>query len=826
LNKERPGNLSMKTSNKLFHPVFIGVFFISMAILSLEVILTRVFSFSIWYHFAYLTISIALLGFGSSGAVLAAYPKILDKGGKKILVIVSVLSCVLIIAAFLIISRHPVELTDHIEMRLVVSLALHFVGVSLPFFFAGIAIAVSLAMFSEDVSYLYFWDLFGAAIGSLLSLLLLNWIGAPGGVMVCAFILLVASCFFASQVSKLLTTVLALLAFVFLGIIPFAKDHITIIPCNTKALSRVYHEPDTYKTLFSKWNAINRVDVYANVKERIVPYWAYLALSSSYKGGFPPLLDMQYDGGNGSNIYQFRGDLDELLFLDYLLFKSPYLLLERPKVLIIGVGGGIDVFNALKNKASSITAVELQPIAVDLLKGRFSQWVGDIYNTYKHINLIACEGRNFISRDHDKYDLIQITATDTFAALNTGAYVLMESYLYTEEACSTFFDHLTETGVLCIIVGDMINDPKDRYQPLNSRLILQYLNVLEAKGIKSPKHHIAILGKSHSHINVLCAPLLKKTPFTEEDMSKLRLFAQEMGFYFIYDPLGENARDNIMKKIIPAAAEERERIICEVPYNITPCTDNNPFFFNFLKWKSVFDVLTPKKFAFATPLFGQLVLLILFILSVFFSFFFIILPLLLSNTTQFRWRNSLGYLFYFFSLGIGFMFMEISFIQKFVLFLGYPAYAFAITLFSLLLFSGVGSYWTSKLKSGPEVILKRIIIILVPVLFSYAWLIDPLFSQFIGQTFLVRVFITVLIQMPLGFILGMFFPIGIKLVNEVDTRMVPWAWGANAMSSVVSSITAIIIAMSFGFRLVTYLAIIVYVLGTMSMFIARASAER
>jgi hypothetical protein len=167
------------------------------------------------------------------------------------------------------------------------------------------------------------------------------------------------------------------------------------------------------------------------------------------------------------------------------------------------------------------------------------------------------------------------------------------------------------------------------------------------------------------------------------------------------------------------------------------------------------------------------------------------------------------------------MFIEISFIQKFVLFLGYPAYAFAVTIFSLLLFSGIGSYWTSKLKRKPEDSIKKIIFVLVPMLLLYNWILPYLFNHFIGKSFFVRIFITMLIQMPLGFFLGMFFPLGIKLVNQVDVRMVPWAWGVNGMGSVVSTVLAIILAMSYGFNFVVYLAVIVYLLGTVSILIAK-----
>lgn len=813
----------MNTSHKLYHPVFIGVFLTSMAVLSLEVIFTRIFSFSIWYHFAYLTISMALLGFGSSGAVLAAYPKIIEKGGYRLPVIVSILSCIFIMTALLYASLYPLEPSSVFKypIKFSASLVIYYVIVTLPFFLAGLAIAFSLAVFSEKVSYLYFWDLSGAAIGSLLSLLLLNWIGAPGGVMVCAFILFVAAIFFATQVSNRLTSILTILGLVLLGIIAYVKDYIHVIPCDSKALSRIYKQPDTYKSLFSQWNAINRVDVYTNVKSSDLPFWGLCGISNSYQGTFPHIHDMQYDAHNGSNIYQFKGDLNELRFLDYHMLKTPYLLLEKPKVLILGVGGGIDVFNALKNEASSITAVELQPITVSLLKGQFSPWTGNIFNNYNHINLIACEGRNFINRNKDRYDLIQITVTDTFAALNTGAYVLMESYLYTEEAISSYVDHLTEDGFLCIIVGDHLLKGGEAHQPLNTRLMLQYLDVLKAHGVESPQHHIAILGKKEPDANVSSIPLLKKTPFTEEDMLKLSSFAEEMGFFLIYDPRAEKVSNNIMRKIIPATKEERKRIIDQLPYNLTPCTDNNPFFYNFIKWKTVFDVLNHKKFLFYTPVFGQAILLLLLLQSVIFSLFFIIFPLILSKKTKFTWGKSLGYLLYFFSLGIGFMFIEISFMQKFVLFLGYPTYAFAITLFSLLLFSGIGSYWTGRLKSRPETVLKKIVLMLVSILLLYIVMLDPLFNHFIGGNFLIKVFITILTQMPLGFILGMFFPLGVKLVNEVDPKMVPWAWGINGMSSVVSTLAAIVIAMSMGFKFVSYLAIIVYLFGTFSILIIK-----
>lgn len=817
-----------KSNGSFFNPVFLGVFFVAMATLCLEVLLTRVFSFSIWYHFAYLTINFALLGFGSSGAVLAGFPALLHNNRwQQLLTISALISGITIVASFLVLARYPLQpdIMFKFPMRFSIILMVYYVSISIPFFFAGMAIAASMAVFSRRISHLYFWDLCGAATGCLLALLLLNSIGAPGGVLLCAFMMSVAACFFSALFSKKICWALAAASLVLLCGIPVVKDSITVIPSRSKTLARVHTQPDTYKPVFSAWNAINRVDVYKNVLKTDDPFWK-IGTSAVYTGGFPDFYDMQYDAHNGSNIFNFKGDLDEFRFLDYHVLKTPYIVLDKPNVLIIGVGGGIDIYNALKNNAASITAVELQPIAVNLLKNVFAEWVGDIYTTRDNIRLIAGEGRNFVNSTEETFDLIQITVTDTFAALNTGAYVLMESYLYTEEAYAAYFDRLNEHGILCIMAGDHLLQGSTQYPPMTTRLILQYINMLAAKGITAPEGHLAILAQKNYDGSIGTVPLLKKTPFTSDDIMKLREFADAMGFFLAYNPLAPADSEMLLARIISASGEERANLIRSIPYNVSPSTDNNPFFYNFILWKTVYEVLNKRMFDFRTPVFGQAILLLLLVQSIVISFFFIVLPLLLSKKTQFCWDASLGYLIYFACLGLGFMFMEISFIQKYVLFLGYPAHAFAITLFSLLLFVGIGSYLTGSITQQPERTIRMLIIMLPLVLISYTMFLGPLFDLFLGYSFSVKVGITIASQMPLGLLLGMFFPLGIKTLNSVNPRMVPWAWGANGMCSVVSTILAIVIAMSFGFKVVSYLAIAIYIIGTISYFMARAVHTR
>ncbi len=815
----------MRNNKNVVASAFIGVFFTAMAVLSLEVLLTRIFSFSIWYHFAYLTINMALLGFGSSGAVLSAFPKIIEKGGSRLMVWCSVASCVSIVVMISFFAGNPLQPQTVFSepLRFTLSLFVYYIGITVPFFCAGLTIALALARFSDRISTLYFWDLVGGAAGSLLSLIFINTLGGAGSVLACAFLLLVAACFFARAVSLKLTGLLAVCTLCFLLAIPFFKNSIEFIPCGSKALSKVYKHPETYETIHSEWNAINRVDVFRDTDNKsLTPWLAAIATSEAYEGDFPRVYDIQYDAHNGSNIFRFNGDLKTFDFLDHHILKIPYLLLDKPRVMIIGVGGGIDVFNALKNSASSITAVELQPITVGLLKNTFADWVGNIYETHDHIRLIASEGRNYIKRDTDTYDLIQITATDTFAALTTGAYVLMESYLYTEEAISTYYDRLTDDGILCIAAGDHLLEGDTITQPMTSRLMLEYLNVLRRKGVAEPERHIAILGRKEKYLNLFAAcPILKKSPFTKEEVDALRSFADRMRFIVFYDPIERN-RSNMLAKILTAEKHELDKLVEASNYDIRPCTDNKPFFYNFSKWRNIFDFGELKRYVGFTPVYGQVVLVVMLLQSILFSAVFIVLPLFLSKRTKLPVDISLvGFLLYFFCLGIGFMFIEISFIQKYVLFLGYPAYAFAVTIFSLLLFSGIGSYLTGRFTTTPGILIRRMLVLLVPVVLCYAWLLNSLFDALIGYAMPLKIVVTALTQLPLGLVLGMFFPLGIKVVRDIDTRVVPWAWGVNGMSSVISTVLAIILAMNFGFRFVSYCAIGIYIIGYLGFFLAQ-----
>ena len=805
-------------------PAFIGVFLVSMAILALEVSLTRFFSFTIWYHFAYLTINIALLGFGASGAFIAVFPGVIEKYGDKLLIGSSIISSLLILVFLLGASNVPLQPQVMFKQPIIFtfSVILYYVGVSLPFFFAGVAITVPLKIYSHKVSQLYFWDLAGAGFGALLSLVVLGLAGAPGGIIASACLLLVAAGFFAFSTSRPATIALLVAGLVGLALTPYLSRKIEVVPSSSTYVAMVYANPSRFKLLHSEWNAIGRVDVYQDTaeKDRFEAQWTYDGISKRYPqdGSKPFFYFMMYESHNRSDICQFNGQPNDVPFLDNHLLKTPYIIKDKPNVLIIGSGGGIDVINAYKSNASSITAIELQPVVVNLLKGKYADMSANLYNTDPKINLIAGEGRNYLNRDNKKYDLIQLTSTDTWSANSSGAYILTESYLYTQDAISQYIDHLADDGILCLLVWDLIEETDHHQQPINSRLMFQYLKVLEKKGIENPQNHFVILGKKEWYNNIFTVPLVKKSPFTRDEVNALRQFAQDMDFQVLYDPFNEPP-PNALSAILLASPEQRKAIQENSFFNLTPITDNQPFFFSCFKWKNVLGY-QPKWDA---PIYGQAFLLVLLVQSLIFSMLFIMMPLILKRRTSFNFSGSKGYLLYFFALGTGFMFIEISLIQRFVLFLGYPAYAFAATISSLLVFSGFGSYYTSKLRQQPRDALKTLILITAVLILLYTWGLPYLFNWFIGADLATRFLLTIIFQIPLGFVLGMFFPLGIKLVSQVDTRLIPWVWGVNGLSSVLSTVLAILLAMLFGFHFINYLAVGLYLIGTASLLITSKS---
>ena len=805
-------------------PLYAGVFFVSMGVLLLQISLTRIFSFTIWYHFAYVTISVALLGYGASGAFLAVFPGLSGASpGRRLPVyaMACALSIVLCLVAIAKIPFHPFQVRAYPAQQVPLMLA-YYLAVTTPFFFGGLCISVALKTLSHQVSRLYFADLLGAGVGCGIVVFAIKALTTPGAVVASAVLLSVAALLFAAAGngrSLLLPAIgTAVVAALGLGALSIAE----FTPSPEKFLHAFIKNNERVRMLSQHWSPIFRTDVFRFVNEdesRLLSYagwgvseaWKPLALTRG-----PKNRTIFHDGDGVAVLYHFDGDLSKLEMFDHHVLKTPYVLLDRPQVLVIGVGGGTDIVNALKNRASHVTGVELDPYTVDVVGKDQAEFAGHLYDR-PDVTMIAGEGRSTVRHSTRKFDLIQLSGVDTLAALSTGAYVLSESYLYTTEAMGEFLDHLRPDGFLSIMVADFAGWTAG-YPRHTLRQLSLFIQALQERGIEDPQNRIAVVACCGGVPQVEL--LLKNGRFTPEESEKLQSWADGLGFDVWARPGAKKDRfHSIYLSMTPA---ERRKYVETAPLIITPTTDDNPFFFNFYRWRNLLDNLDEVDVG-HTLATGQIILALILLFSIVFSLLLILLPLFAFQRQGLRTTGKWGFISFFAGIGLGFILIEISFIQKFVLFLGYPTYSLTVVLFSLLAYSGIGSFLTGRMKRAPEDRLPPLFAALAVLSLAYLVGLPPLFHAFLGSALAMRVVVASAVLLPLGLVMGMFFPSGIQIVRRANLAFVPWAWGINGCASVVGTVLAVILAMNYGFRFVTLVALAIYLVGVAGI---RASVRR
>lgn len=800
----------------------------SAALLVLEVSLTRFFSFTIWYHFAYLTISVALLGFGSSGALVTGFPALFARRGQQVLLGSLVVAALAAGGGLAFLAQYPIEVRNLMSapLHFSASLLVYYAVVGTPFLLAGFAVSLPFAAWPHRMGRLYFWDLLGAACGCAFVVLMIEVLGVPGLVFAASGLLLAAAaCLGLAAGRGIPAVVLGATAFVVLAVAGPAGHRLPVSITASKNLTELRMPApgvpslDQRSDVFSRWTAINRVDCFGWDYPLPYSFWSAIGINNDWKGYKPPVARLTYDGCNGSDVYGFHGDIQrEFAMLEHHMLRLPYLMLDKPNVLAIGVGGGVDLFNAIKQGARHVTGAELQPVTVDLLKNRLRSFNSGFYHR-DDVTLVASEGRHFVRKSTDTYDLVQVTAVDTFAAQSTGAYVLAESYLYTVEAMQDYLRHLSPDGLVTMVVGDLL--VQGELPPLATRLGLIGLRALEAEGVADPGAHLLVVNSvARGELGQNEVVMVKKSPFTAEEIRRVKGFVGENGFTMLFAP-----HDPTMPMAAVLGPDEalRQQTLDAAWFRMEATTDGDPFFYNVGKWSRV----SPQKstvFMMPGSFMGQLVLVLMVLQSAVLGTALVLFPLARGAREGLAAPRLASVLAYFLALGVGFMFLEISFVQSFVLFLGSPTYALSVTLFALLLFSGVGSLVSSRYADRPEAALRHALPTLVVLVIGYAFGLSRLFDAALHLELPVRIALAVAVQMPLGLTLGMFMPLGIAVVAREHPRLVPWAWGVNGVGSVVGTTLAVLLAMAAGFRAVSLTAAVLYVAGT--MLLLRASRGR
>ena len=781
--------------------LFLSVFFISLALLSYEIFLMRAFSIASWSHFAYMAISIALLGCGASGTFITIFQKRLRENFPAAFSVFSFLLSLSIFFSFATIQKIPFEPLQIVWYgRQYGYLLSEYLVLFLPFFLGATCIGLSFQHLPGKINKIYFSNMAGSGAGALLIVLLMFLLSPRHLLVVIVLFSFLATIIFALSLKTRWSPVIVISSLIMALFFFFSPPEMRISPY--KSLSTTLKLPQA-KILTQRFSPYGLLTVVESPAIRYAP-----GLSLNFTGELPPQLALFIDGDSQCAITRFTGDLAEFEYLDYMTSALPYHLLEEPRVLILGSGGGSEVLSALYHQAGFTEAVEVNSQIIDLAKEDFSDFSGNIYSR-ADVQAVVAEARGFVESRTDKYDLIQLSLLDSFSASSAGVYALSESYLYTREAFQHFLEALSSGGIISVTRWIKM-PPRD-----GIKMFATAVEALEKMGVKEAASHLIFIRNWATS-----TLLIGSSPFSEGEIWAAREFAGQRGFDLIWYP-GISLRETNRYHILPQPyyydacrsilSSEREKFYDDYLFYVQPARDNSPYFFCFFKWKSLPHLIkTMGKEWMPFIEWGYVVLIATLLQASLISFLLILLPLFFLRRQKIPGFERIRVFLYFLFLGIAYMFIEMSFIQRFVLFLRTPIYAVSVVIFSFLLFSGWGSLFSQRIKtrrfSGIAISVAGIVVISL----VYLGGLKTVFSSFSSASDGIRIAISVALIAPLAFFMGIPFPLGLTRVAREFPSHLPWAWGINGCFSVIGAVLATTLAISSGFSLVTGLALCLY----------------
>ena len=787
-----------------------AIFMISASVLAYEVALMRVFAITQWHHLAYMVISVALLGFGASGTLLSLFQKSFRKRADFFLMLFSLFFSVSLVACLSLSQRIPFNLFLLIhDWHQFLNLLLFYLIFLVPFLLGATCIGIAFMKFSQRIGTLYGANLLGSGVGALAVVGLLFVLEPTSTIRAVAVVSLLAPVLL--SITSRRAKFPAVVAVCVLAGIGTALVPVNLSISEYKTLSIIRGSVGT-EILHTESSPLGRLDV---VDSPAIKFNPAPGLSFRFEGEPPPVRGIVMDADAVTMMTDFGGNIETARYLDYTTQALPYQLLSRPKVAIIGAGGGSGVVLALLHDAETITAVELDPKLIHLVRERYADFSGGIYSL-PQVKVVAADGRGFIESGKEKFDLIEIALTGSSGASAAGVYALTENYLYTVEGVATYVRHLTSNGILSITNWIQF-PPRD-----NLKAFAMAIEGLERVGVRDPANHLVFI-RSWKTGTIL----VKRTPFSQEEISAVREFCQERSFdvaYYRGITREETNRYNILSDPqSPGTAEplyynagtallskDRRRVYRSYLFNMRPATDDKPFFFHFFRWKAfrpLLDMMGKQWMPW-----GYVLLIATLVQAALASVVLILVPLVFLRKQGGAVRKTRR-LVYFLCLGLAFMFLEMSSMQKFVLFLRHPIYSITVVISSFLIFSGVGSLCANRfLRRVGGTRIRRLVPFLGITVISLIYLLSlgGIFSALLSLPTIARIVVSVVLLAPLGFFMGMPFPRGLQNVSDSCPSLVPWCWGINGCASVLSTVLATTLAMSFGFLFVTLVAIVLY----------------
>jgi len=784
--------------------IFPGIFLTTTATLILEISLIRLLSVAQWHHFAFLVVSIALLGYGASGAFLFSFPDFFSRRELPNLSWPSWLFSGSTLAAYIVGNNIPFDLARIAWDRWqLFYLFLFYLVYAVPFFFSGLTVSLALTRWSALSGKLYACDLIGASAGCLLVLGLFSLLGGTGTILFSAFLSGLAAAIFGwgkktrSFFPWVWTTISALLIF-------YPPSFLQLAISPYKPLSAALLHPAS-RLLETRWNSFSRVDVLDSPAVRTAP-----GLSLQYLDPLPPQIGLCVDAERMNALTRVTGEVrnrDEFRFLSALPASFPYQIIRPKRVLIFDPMGGVEVLASLYHQAPETVVLETNPAVVDLIRGTYAPFSGNLYRR-EEVRVEIGDGRSFLRGKPAPFDLIVFPLTETLGASASGLSTLREDYRLTVEAFQDYLEALTPNGIIAVQLY-LLPPPRSEL-----RLVSLLQEAFKRSGKAGASHLLAI--RSWGTFSLF----IKKDEILPAEIEALKRFCEKWRFDPVFYPgmLPEEAnRYNrfpapIYFTAVQNLLRREEDFSVSYPFDLSPATDDRPFFhhlFRLSHWEEIYRLAGGK---WQILVEGGFLLPLVFLQALFLSFFFILLPagLRKKELPLFQPRH-FSWILFFFTIGLAFMFVEISLIQKFILFLGHPVYAVSLAILSLLVSAGVGSRISVYLPGLQG--LRRILPILAGLLILYAFLLPQALSLFQGWPLSSRYFLSGLLIAPLGLFMGIPFPAGIRLLGAQKPGFVPWAWCANGCASVLGAILPVLIALSWGFQAVWLLSSVLYLLG-------------
>ena len=819
--------------------LLIAILLISAAAIGYEILLMRMLSIVQWHHFAWMVISLALLGYGASGTAIALARRRLADRFHSVFATGALLFSISMAVCWAVAQRVPFNALEVVwAPRQLLYLAALYLLFMIPFFFAASCIGLAFTLRGRHAARIYLLDLLGAGSGAVGIIALLFVLDAPRALAVLT--LLPAGAVLLMRPGPWLRFVAAGWAALVLGALPAGL--LDLRPSPFKGLSTTLQTVGV-EVLDESSSPLGRLTVVAN---RQVPFRHAPGLGLATRHIPPEQLAVFRDGEGMSAITHWDGHSLPPAYLGDLTSALPYQMLaplsvgaalaatggpahddmpvgpEGPppadiagsgRVLVLGAGAGADVLQALLLGAAEVDAVELDPAMIALVRDRYAGFAGGLYR-HPRVRLHIGEARGFARRSDARYDIVQIGLLDAFAVSGSGVQALNENTLYTVEAIRDYLRLLRPGGALAITRWLKL-PPRDSLKLVNT-----VTRALERGGVDDPGAHLVLI-RGWNTVTLLA----RNEPFGPDEAAAVRRFAADRAFDTVHYPGMTAAEANRYNRLEQAwffdgvsalLGPQAERFTARYKFDIRAATDDRPYFFNFFRWRTFREALHLRDRGGAALIeWGYLVPAATLVQATLAGSLLILLPLALARRSRPRDAGR-GAGAYFFLLGLAFLFVEIAFIQKFTLFLSHPLYAVAVVLAGFLVFAGIGSGLSERLarqaarkrRSATRLAVAGI----VALTLVYLLALPSLFAHAMALGDGPRIALALVTIAPLAVCMGMPFPLGLAVLADRAPGFLPWAWGINGFASVISAALATLLAIEFGFTAVVLLALVLYVL--------------